>query len=264
MLNVLRIISRFIGDSLNFTGLLRFESSFFVGCMNLYKELTKRGCEVAFPLPVQSNERYLSFTSLYNPSLAIRIKQQPHTNDLQMDDKSLLIISGANQGGKTIYLQSIGLAQLMMQCGLFVPATSFRASLCDHIFTHFTREEDETMRSGKLDEELSRLDQLIDHLTSRSLLLMNEPFASTTEREGSVIAKDLLSVCSEMHLRVYIVTHFYELANWAYGKLENAVFVSPVITKGGPPSYKLSSQKPLPTSYGEDLYHKEMKLNNRN
>ncbi|QJD86386.1 MutS-related protein [Cohnella herbarum] len=256
--NVLRILKRFIDRCLNFTDLLRYESSFYVGCMNLYEDLVNRGCEVAFPLPLTSEERCFSFTGLYDPGLAIEFGRQPVTNELQADGKHVLMITGKNQGGKTTFLRSLGLAQLMMQSGMFVPASTYRASVCDRIFTHFTREEDKTMRSGKLDEELARLDQIVDHLTPRSLLLMNEPFASTTEREGSAIAMDLLSVCDELRLRVYIVTHFYELAGWAYAKLNHAVFLSPSRDNEGSHSYKLAYAEPSPTSYGEDLYNRIM------
>ena len=56
--------------------------------------------------------------------------------------KSLVIITGANSGGKSTFLRSVGLAQLMMQCGMFVTARILRASVCQQIFTHFIREED--------------------------------------------------------------------------------------------------------------------------
>lgn len=256
--NVLRILRHFIDKCLGFADLLRYESGFYVGCMHLYEELAKRGCEAAFPTPLQSETRGLFFTGLYDPSLALHIGRQPITNDLQAEEMHLLVITGENQGGKTTFMRSVGLAQLMMQCGMFVSAASFQANPCDRVFTHFTREEDETMRSGKLDEELARLDRIVDRLTSRSLLLMNEPFASTTEREGSAIAMDLLSVCHELRLRVCIVTHFYELASWAYGHLKHAAFLSPATIHEGPHSYKLTSQEPSPTSYGEDLYHRMM------
>ena len=71
-----------------------------------------------------------------------------------------MVITGANQGGKSIFLRSIGVAQLMMQCGMFVPAEVFCASVCDGVSTHFKkREEDPTMTKGKLEEELSRMSE---------------------------------------------------------------------------------------------------------
>ena len=58
-------------------------------------------------------------------------------NRVNADHKSLVIITGANQGGKSSFLRSIGLAQLMMQCGLFVGAEAFKAELCPALFTHY-------------------------------------------------------------------------------------------------------------------------------
>ena len=81
---------------------------------------------------------------------------------MKAEDKDLVIITGANQGGKSTFLRSIGLAQLMMQCGMFVAAESFGSNICTCLFTHYKREEDPTMRSGKLDEELGRMSSIVD------------------------------------------------------------------------------------------------------
>ena len=58
------------------------------------------------------------------------------------DDKGLFMITGANTGGKSTFLRSVGLAHLMMQAGMFVPAESFSSEVCDGVFTHYKREED--------------------------------------------------------------------------------------------------------------------------
>ncbi|GAB2546951.1 MutS-related protein [Gracilibacillus alcaliphilus] len=253
---ILGIVKRFVDECLDFCKLLRFETGFYVGCLHLHHVLTKRGFEISFPVPESDSERTLFYNDLYDPVLAIHTGIQPVVNDLQADKSVQFVITGANQGGKSTLLRSIGLAQLMMQCGLFVPATFYRANLCDRIFTHFTREEDMHMISGKLDEELLRLDQIMDDITPRSVLLLNEPFSSTTEREGSLIARDILSACYEVKLKVFIVTHFYELAKWAYmKKAEHAVFLSPERAYSGKRTFKLTYGEPESTSYGEDLFH---------
>ena len=75
------------------------------------------------------------------------------------------MITGANQGGNSTLVRALGLAQLMMQSGMFVGADSFRANVCSGVHTHYKREEDLTMEGGKLDEELGRMSQLVDRLT---------------------------------------------------------------------------------------------------
>ena len=113
-------------------------------------------------------------------------------NDLNANHKDIVIVTGANTGGKSTFLRSVGIAHLMMQAGMFVSANSFASEVCDGIFTHYKREEDASMESGKWDEELNRMSAIVDRVKSNSLLLFNELFASTNEREGSEIASNIV------------------------------------------------------------------------
>ncbi|HEV8712722.1 MAG TPA: hypothetical protein VGX03_07845 [Candidatus Binatia bacterium] len=176
-------------------------------------------------------------------------------NDVNADSKDLVIITGANQGGKSTFLRSVGLAQLMMQCGMFAPAESFCANVCDRLFTHYKREEDATMKSGKLDEELSRMSDIVDNITSNSVLLFNESFAATNEREGSEIARQIIHALLEKRIKVFFVTHLYEFAHSFYDTtMENALFLRAERQPDGGRTFKLIEGEPLQTSYGEDLY----------
>jgi DNA mismatch repair ATPase MutS len=177
-------------------------------------------------------------------------------NDVNADNKDFVIITGANQGGKSTFLRSIGLSQLMMQCGLFAPAESFSSNICDGLFTHYKREEDATMKSGKLDEELSRMSDIVDNITSSSMLLFNESFAATNEREGSEIARQIICALLEKRIKIFFVTHLYEFAHgFLDKKMENAIFLRAERQADGGRTFKLVEGEPLQTSYGEDLYN---------
>jgi DNA mismatch repair ATPase MutS len=154
-------------------------------------------------------------------------------------------------------LRSAGLAQLMMQAGMFVPAESFSSNVCHGVFTHYKREEDSAMQSGKLDEELSRMSEIVDNLRSDSLLLCNESFAAPNEREGSEIARQIVTALLEKQIKVFFVTHLYELAHTLYKKkIESALFLRAERQPEGGRTFKLIGGEPLQTSYGEDLYHR--------
>jgi DNA mismatch repair ATPase MutS len=177
-------------------------------------------------------------------------------NDANAGGKDLIIITGANRGGKSTLLRSIGLAQLMMQCGSFVPGSSFRSDVCTGIFTHFKREEDHTMSSGKFDEELHRMSEIVDHLTPHSMVLFNESFAATNEREGSEISRQIVSALLERGIRVIFVTHLYEFSRGLYEKgMKNALFLRAERNPDGERTFRVKEGEPLQTSYGEDLYH---------
>jgi len=239
-----------------FFKMLQIELAFYVGCLNLYEQLTQMGGPLAFPLPLAPNERKHSFHGLYDVCLALTLKQKIVGNNVNADNKDLVIITGANQGGKSTFLRSIGLAQLMMQCGMFAPAESFCANICEGLFTHYKREEDVTMTSGKLDEELSRMSDIVDNIRENSLLLFNESFAATNEREGSEIARQITCALVEKRIKIFFVTHLYEFAHGFYDKkMENAIFLRAERQSDGGRTFKVVEGAPLETSYGEDLYN---------
>ena len=178
-------------------------------------------------------------------------------NDVNADNKSLVMVTGANQGGKSTFLRSIGLAQLMMQCGMFVPADSFSASICERLFTHYKREEDATMSSGKLDEELGRMSGIADDITRGSIVLFNESFAATNEREGSEIARQVIRALTESGIKVFFVTHLFDLAHSLYlQQADAAIFLRAERQADGQRTFRLVEGEPLPTSYGQDLYER--------
>jgi DNA mismatch repair ATPase MutS len=176
-------------------------------------------------------------------------------NDVDADGKQLIMITGANQGGKSTFLRSVGLAQLMMQAGMFVAAHSFTASVSTGVFTHFKREEDATMEKGKLDEELDRMDTIAGQIRPGCLLLCNESFASTNEREGSEIARQIIRALTEAGIRIIFVTHMYDLAGRYYATHDPAaLFLRAERRPDGHRTFRVPPGEPMPTSYGQDLY----------
>ena len=235
---------------------LQIELGFYIASLNLYDKLRCLGEPVSFPNPLNNGQHILSFEGLYDACLALTMKTKIVENDLIADNKNLVIITGANQGGKSTFLRSIGLSQLMMQCGMFVPADRFASNICDSMITHFKREEDTTMTSGKLDEELSRMDIIINNLTPDTILLFNESFAVTNEREGSEIARQIVSALLEKHLKVFFVTHLYEFAHGFYNmNMDNFLFLLAGRQTDTTRTFKLTEGEPLQTSYGKDLYN---------
>jgi DNA mismatch repair ATPase MutS len=240
---------------LSFFMMLRTELGFYVGCLNLHEQLVLKGEPTCFPVPLASDSAALSAQGLYDVCLTLRLETRVVGNDLAADNKVLLIITGANQGGKSTFLRSVGLSYVMMQCGMFVPAERFSASLCSAIFTHYKREEDATMKKGKLDEELSRMSEIADHIGPGCILLCNESFSSTNEREGSEIARQVISALLEAGIRVFLVTHLFELAQGFYRKrMDAALFLRAERQIDGRRTFRIVEGEPLPTSYGQDLY----------
>jgi DNA mismatch repair ATPase MutS len=242
---------------LNFFGMLRNELAFYIGAVNLYEQLSKIDEPVCFPVPESSDERIHDFDELYDVSLALTKKQKVIGNTLNLDEKNTVIITGANQGGKSTFLKSIGQSQIMMQCGMFIAAKRFTANISNGIFTHFKREEDTKMNSGKFDEELKRMDEIVNNLKKNSIVLFNESFSATNEKEGSEIARQIVTALIEKNVKIFFVTHQYEFAHGLYEKkVDNIFFLKAERNADGSRSFKLSAGEPSQTSYGIDLYRK--------
>jgi hypothetical protein len=240
---------------LGFFEALRAELAFYVGCLNLHARLASKGEPTCFPQPEPTGGRRLRFSGLYDVSLALSMDRRLVGNAVDADGKCLVVLTGANQGGKSSFLRGIGLAQLMMQCGLFVGAESFAAEVCPALFTHYRREEDATLTSGKLDEELGRMSEIVDDLGPNSMVLLNESFSATNEREGSEIATQIVRALVEGGVKVFFVTHLYEFAHGFFNrKLEAALFLRAERQADGTRTFRLVEGEPLETSHGGDLY----------
>ncbi len=143
---------------------------------------------------------------------------QEHLRALRFPDGVLMSAElGPGNRGVRYILRSLGVARRMLQCGMFVPAERMAASVCGGLFSHFKREEDPTMRRGKLDEELARMRGLVDHMVPGCILLSNESFAFTNEREGLEIARQLVEALLDSGVRVLMVTHLFDLAQGLFG-----------------------------------------------
>jgi DNA mismatch repair ATPase MutS len=239
---------------LSFFQMLRAELAFYIGCLNLHENLAEKSEPIAFPVPVALRDRAFSCRGLYDVCLSLTLGRKIVGNDIDADGAKLIVITGANQGGKSTFLRSVGLAQLMMQCGMFVAADTLRANVCDGLFTHYKREEDASMSSGKFDEELRRMSGIVEQLTPNSVMLFNESFASTNEREGSEIARQIVLALMEDGLKMFFVTHMYELAHGFYARGGDIAFLRAEREEGGERTFHLVNGAPLETSYGEDLY----------
>ena len=232
--------------------MLRAELGFYVGCLNLADRLAVKQVPAAFPEPVPPSSVTFSCTDLRDAALELASPEPVVGNDVQADGKPLVIITGANSGGKSTFLRSVGLAQLMMQCGLFVTARAYRANVTRAIFTHFIREEDPSMTSGRLDEELGRMSAIVGQIRPHGLVLFNESFAGTNEREGAEIGYQIVRALLNAQVRVFFVTHRFSFAERFHR--QQALFLRAERQPGGGRNYKLAVKDPLPTSFGEDLY----------
>lgn len=240
---------------------LRLQAAFYRGAVNLKQHMLRFG--LGWCLPVAGSRKDLRFRELKELVMCMEQRVNAVGNTCGIDDRLLLIVTGANQGGKSTFLRSIGVAQVLMQCGLMVAAESYESGIFPRLFTHFTRREDSAMNSGRLDDELRRMNQIVEQIAERggdgSLVLLNESFATTTEKEGSVIAYDIVRALTEAGVKVLTVTHLLSFAQRVYDETANrpeaeVEFLCAERLENGTRTFRMIQHAPEMTSFGLDLY----------
>lgn len=263
---ILSCCEPFFKEFSGFFDQLHFQLAFYRGAVNL--EHYRERFHIHSCFPEVTGKGNLCFRELKEFVMAIEQRTEPVGNTCRIENKNLLIVTGANQGGKSTFLRSIGIAQIMMQCGLAVAAESYESAVYPSFFTHFTRREDSEMNSGRLNEELGRMSQIVERLEGDSMILLNESFASTTEKEGSVIAYDIVRALTEAGAQVLSVTHLLSFARKVYGEScrnprSRTEFLSAQRNADGVRTFKMIQHAPELTSFGLDLYDELIGKNSR-
>jgi DNA mismatch repair protein MutS len=147
------------------------------------------------------------------------------TNDFDLrSDERIAVVTGPNSGGKTTFARAVGQVHYLASLGLPVPAKEAELVLADAVFTSFGQEEQLGTPRSHLEDELAHLHEVIELATPRSVIVMNETFASTTLRDAAVLGKAVLSKVLGCGSLCIYVTFVDELAT------ANAATVSMVAT----------------------------------
>ncbi|MFO8063776.1 MAG: hypothetical protein R6V29_03985 [Spirochaetia bacterium] len=217
---------------------IEHELSFYLGAYRLKERLDEAGFATCLPTISEDNGRRLRAEGFYNVHLALRALQSPRSgresagvegadgedeeattaaaaasvveNDIDLGPEAgLAVITGANQGGKTTFVQGAGIIQVMAQAGLFVTARSAELSPVDTVLTHFPSAEGGNIETGRLSTELSELSALFESATADSLLLLNESLAGTNAGEALELAEEMLWALRRVGTRTLYATHLH-------------------------------------------------------
>ena len=217
---------------------------------------------MAFPVLLPASDKAFSAKELFDPLLLISGKEQVVCNDAELwAGGELVFLTGANQGGKTVFLLSMGLCQWLTQLGFPVPAREASLSPVKNILTIFAPNGQQYGRKGLLAEEAGRIAEAVSNLTEESMLLFNEPLTSTGPEETKAISGEVASVCLAAGARGVWVTHVYELAGHRsaleaavpWGSRAGSMRVVLEDEAGSPRfTYRVERGEPLGNSHADD------------
>ena len=257
-----KIVQAYVLENTEFLLNLMPEFEFLVRGTQMLSALREKGCTLTLPDIRPMEERAFSAVNLYNPCVALKIEDEIVPNDIDFDEKATIyVLTGPNRGGKSVITCAIGLAQVMLQLGMYVPAESAVISPVDGIYTHFPTGAEDTIDKGRLGEECARLGEIFDCVTASSLVLLDESLSSTGSFEASYIAAEVLGGLAHVGCRCLFSTHLHELAaeidNINQRSLENGGVAIDTLVAGivgeGKRSFRITRAKPDGKSYARDI-----------
>jgi DNA mismatch repair protein MutS len=235
------------------------ELLFYSGALRLARRLRAAGLPVCHPELLSADCRAFEARALYNLDLAIRRLDSESAADVVMSDvhppthPAIAIVTGPNSGGKTTFLQGVGLAQIMCQLGLFGPGAMLTFSAADAIHTHYPALEHGEDESGRFAEETRRLRDVLVAVTPRSLVLLNESLSSTAMGEAVYLARDVVTLLAEVGCRAVYVTHMHDLVANCGGTVFSLVAQARLVNGDIVPTYRLEPGIPEGKSYAAAL-----------
>jgi DNA mismatch repair ATPase MutS len=192
------------------------EVQFYVGYLVLIGRLQTAGLRFCYPR-VSARSKEIAAADTFDIALANKFvaeRREVVCNDLELTEpERMFVVSGPNNGGKTTFARMFGQLHYLASMGLPVPGREASLFLTDRIFTHFEREEDiETLR-GKFDDELVRVHRILEQATSRSVIVMNESFNSTTLHDAMFVGTEVMRRILELGCLGVYVTFVDEIAS---------------------------------------------------
>ena len=189
-------------------------------------------------LPLLSRENHVNLRRARHPLI------DPKTvvpNDIKIgEDYQAIVITGPNTGGKTITLKTLGLIQLMGQSGLFIPAEEGSTiGVFDNIFADIGDEQSLEQNLSTFSGHMDNVKAILDQITDRSLVLLDELGAGTDPKEGAALAMAILDQIGSKGSTVVITTHYPELKVYGYDRAKTINASMEFDTETLQPTYRL-------------------------
>lgn len=185
--------------------------------------------------PLLENSKTLILEEARHPVLVKLLQSDFVANSICLEDRTCLLVTGPNMGGKSTYLRQVALIVILAQIGSYVPAKFAKIGIVDKIFARIGASDNALEGESTFMVEMKEAAHIVRNASDRSLLLIDEIGRGTATTDGLAIAQAILEwILVRIEARTLFATHFHELTELekTFVSLKN-VSVSSVESDGG-------------------------------
>jgi DNA mismatch repair protein MutS len=189
-----------------------------IAALDVYCALAEVAQAHNYVRPVPDDEDHILIREGRHPVVERNVSAGfvPNDTDLSGTGTRIMIITGANMAGKSTYMRAVALICIMAQSGGFVPAAHARIGVLDRIFTRVGAFDDLASGQSTFMVEMLELANILNNVTDRSLVILDEIGRGTSTVDGFAIAQAVLEFLhgrSHTGPKTLFATHFHELVN---------------------------------------------------
>lgn len=193
-----------------------------VGMLDCYLSLAECANDYGYVKPTINDSEEIEIIEGRHPVveriLPVDEKFTPNDYKLSNSDTQIIVLTGPNMAGKSVYLRQIGLIILLAQIGSFVPAKEAKIGIVDRIYTRVGASDNITAGESTFLVEMQEAANILNNATSKSLILLDEIGRGTSTFDGLSIAwaiTEYLHENPEINAKTLFATHYHELNEMA-------------------------------------------------
>jgi len=228
----------------------------YMGYLQFMKQQQERGIQFSRPKFAEDGEILDAKNPLVTTEPIIG-------NDINYNPNDVVrVITGPNNGGKTVYVKTVGIIHALAQIGFYVPSPNARLRYINNIYTHFVNPDDIANAEGRYKNEMRRMDEIFKGVTPNSLVILDEPCGGTTIESGVKISCDFLRAFGRLRNVTYLTTHMSAVADAVSSdSIPRSKNLHMHMQDDGTPTYELR-EGASPMHYG-DFIPNQMGLDDR-
>ena len=187
----------------------RLPIEFILAFTRLFEKIRSHGIPLTYP--TLTSERVIRVTEAYDVSLFAKNEYDIVPNDILFTDaEPFCYLTGANGGGKTTYLRTVGISLSLLLLGCPMPCASAVVCVPSGIFTHFPRDE-RFEGTGRFVEENRRVEKILAEMDADSVVLLNETYSTTNEENAVEMTEKLANLLWDKKIFGLYITHQHSL-----------------------------------------------------